>query len=684
MAEYESVDFSINGDKSGGIALLNDALESLKKIRAEKDPFKNMGDSAKKNTAKLSEMFSSLKRIATYRLLRTMLKEIADGFRTGMNNAYQYSKILNGEFAASMDRLATSSMYLKNSLGAMMMPVMNMLVPAIDFLIDKFVSLINVINQVFSLLSGAATWTKALRYPQEYGQAAGGATAKLKELQKTILGFDEINKLNKQSDNGSGGGIGGLDYSKMFEESQYEGVFANLKDFVQRHLQEIEMILAGFEFVLGALLFMTGHPIIGTAMMVHGASKIFNTMANVDWGSASRELANSLATIEATVGGFAFALGAILLLSGANIPLGLGMLAVGAAMMYQAISVNWKATEADITTALSTIVGIVAGFAMAVGAVFLVTGHVGIGLGLMLAGGIASLGVATVSWDELGNNVSKTLQNIVGIIGAFVLPIGLVMLLAGHPVIGIGMMIAGGIAVMGTADVNWDDVAVKTRNVLTTIVGIIGAFLLPIGLLLALSCPALLPIGLGLMIAGGLALSAYSINWDDAPNKVRTLVSKISGHWDTLKTKTTGVFSNIRTFISNTLSGLTSIHIPMPHFSIATGFLGIQYPRFDGWWATGGFPETGSLFMASESGPEMVGSMGSHKNTVANNMQIVEGIRQGVKDANAEEVRMLREQNDLLRQILAKEGTATVSLSSVTNALQRKNQRDGGTFVPVG
>jgi hypothetical protein len=103
---------------------------------------------------------------------------------------------------------------------------------------------VNIINQVFSLLSGAATWTKALRYPQEYGQAAGGATAKLKELQKTILGFDEINKLNKQSDNGSGGGIGGLDYSKMFEESQYEGVFANLKDFVQRHLQEIEMILA--------------------------------------------------------------------------------------------------------------------------------------------------------------------------------------------------------------------------------------------------------------------------------------------------------------------------------------------------------------------------------------------------------------------------------------------------------
>ena len=52
-------------------------------------------------------------------------------------------------------------------------------------------------------------------------------------------------------------------------------------------------------------------------------------------------------------------------------------------------------------------------------------------------------------------------------------------------------------------------------------------------------------------------------------------------------------------------------------------------------YATGGFPEQGEIFVAREKGPELVGSMGS-RTTVANNMQIVDGIKQGVKEALSE------------------------------------------------
>ena len=51
-----------------------------------------------------------------------------------------------------------------------------------------------------------------------------------------------------------------------------------------------------------------------------------------------------------------------------------------------------------------------------------------------------------------------------------------------------------------------------------------------------------------------------------------------------------------------------------------------------GKFADGGFPATGDLFFANESGPELVGTMGSHT-AVANNDQIIEGIRQGVYEA---------------------------------------------------
>lgn len=49
-------------------------------------------------------------------------------------------------------------------------------------------------------------------------------------------------------------------------------------------------------------------------------------------------------------------------------------------------------------------------------------------------------------------------------------------------------------------------------------------------------------------------------------------------------------------------------------------------------YAFGGFPQTGEFFMARESGPELVGRMGS-RNAVANNDQITEGIKGAVFEA---------------------------------------------------
>jgi hypothetical protein len=49
-------------------------------------------------------------------------------------------------------------------------------------------------------------------------------------------------------------------------------------------------------------------------------------------------------------------------------------------------------------------------------------------------------------------------------------------------------------------------------------------------------------------------------------------------------------------------------------------------------FASGGFPDTGEVFIAREQGPEMVGTIGG-RTAVANNPDIVEGIANGVYDA---------------------------------------------------
>jgi hypothetical protein len=100
-------------------------------------------------------------------------------------------------------------------------------------------------------------------------------------------------------------------------------------------------------------------------------------------------------------------------------------------------------------------------------------------------------------------------------------------------------------------------------------------------------------------------------------------------------------------------------------------------------FADGGFPDAGQLFIAREAGAEMVGSMGGHT-AVANNDQIVEGIREGVEAAMERQNQLLRRQNELLQALLEKEGSAEVNVSSFYQAVNRTNQRNGKTIIPVG
>lgn len=67
--------------------------------------------------------------------------------------------------------------------------------------------------------------------------------------------------------------------------------------------------------------------------------------------------------------------------------------------------------------------------------------------------------------------------------------------------------------------------------------------------------------------------------------------------------------------------------------TLKVGNVKFSLPRFNlKWCANGGFPDMGEMFIARESGPELVGRMGN-RSAVANNNQIIAGIRAGVFEA---------------------------------------------------
>lgn len=191
------------------------AATSIKAVMA---PLSSVGARFSAAAKKAGEFLSSIKRIAMYRAIRSVVKAITDGFAEGRKNLYYYSQAVGTDFAPSMDKAATAALYLKNSIGAATAPLTNYLVPIIDRAVDHVVDLINKFNELTAVLTGASTWTRALKYPTEWQDALDDANASAKKLKSTMLGFDELNVIEPNTHSSKSKALDAEDYSKMFEE----------------------------------------------------------------------------------------------------------------------------------------------------------------------------------------------------------------------------------------------------------------------------------------------------------------------------------------------------------------------------------------------------------------------------------------------------------------------------------
>ena len=248
------------------------ALKAVSPINIFKKSAAGLAAKVKQTTSGMGQLFSSFVRIAKYRLIRFVLSQITQALRDGINNLYQYSSLMGGTFAKSMDRLASSGQYLKNSLGAMVAPIINALAPAIDFVIGKIVELLNLINMLFARLTGKSTTTVAKKVSASFAESAGQASSAAKELQKSILGFDELNVMTDNSKSGGGGGGGTPDYGSMFEEVPIDTTISDFADKLKQAFMD-----ADWES-LGTLL----------------GGKVNEILNSVDWGKMGSKLGYGL------------------------------------------------------------------------------------------------------------------------------------------------------------------------------------------------------------------------------------------------------------------------------------------------------------------------------------------------------------------------------------------------------
>lgn len=193
------------------------------------------------------------------------LNAMIEGVQSGIQNLYQWALTAGDGFATSMDSMASSVQYFKNSVGAAAGSLISSFAPALSKLIDYAVSAFNAVNQLFAALSGSTTWHKAVKVQKQFADAADGAskaqkgagkaakdnakatdaaTKAAKAYENTVLGFDELNKLNAVNDSsgsgkgkspsgsggsgGSGSGGGGAGYDVMFENANIDDMYKDL------------------------------------------------------------------------------------------------------------------------------------------------------------------------------------------------------------------------------------------------------------------------------------------------------------------------------------------------------------------------------------------------------------------------------------------------------------------------
>jgi hypothetical protein len=175
--------------------------------------------------------------------------------------------------------------------------------------------------------------------------------------------------------------------------------------------------------------------------------------------------------------------------------------------------------------------------------------------------------------------------------------------------------------------------------------------------------------------------------WNDIKDiitkPIKELVKDIDEKFGGIVTSVSEAWDNIKKTLSSPLS---LPKIKLPHFSI-TGHLSLDPPSIPkisvDWYANGGFPEAGQLFMAREAGPELVGSIGG-KTAVANNDQIVEGIAYGVRDANEDIVNALYAvAQQIIQTVRDKDTSAYIDGRKISREVTSAQNRDNRMYGPA-
>lgn len=450
-----------------------------------------------------------------------------------------------GDMARTLEAPANQLRILQAQLTQAARAIGNIFIPALNAILPYAIAVVQVIREIANALANLAGFKLTeVDYSGVNSAAVGAgsladnlddAAGAAKKLKQYTAGFDELNVFAPNTGSGSGagaGGAGGFDFDLPTYDFLGDAVqtrIGEIQKMIEDTLAEITTIVSGFMLAVGAILVVTGVNIpLGVGLMAAGAVGLAATVG-LNWTAMSSELASTLALITGVVGGFLLALGAIMAFSGANLPLGIALMALGGASLVTAAVINWHNSDRHLTDALTTLTGVLAGASLAVGAMLAFTGvATGLGIALMAVGAVTLVSAAALNWNSIPDALASPLSRVGLLVSGATLALGAILAFSGCMPLGIALMAIGATSLVSVMALNWNGLSDEIQNVIAIITTVVSVAFLAIGAALAFS-GANIPLGLALLAAGAVTMgTAIMPNWNDLSDNVQQKISMIT------------------------------------------------------------------------------------------------------------------------------------------------------------
>lgn len=500
--KVEAMDTSIAKDTRSLERMSTRAGELSAQLAGAKRHTQGMSPAAQEAAKQMEKFTNRIKglarRVFVFTLITKALRALKD---------YMWSAIQTNEKAMK----AVSK--LKGALLVLAQPILNVLIPAFTVFVNVLTRIVNTISDLVSKIFGTTAEASAEAAENLYEESSAmDKTGKAaKKTSKSLASFDEINKLSGSNDKAKNG----PDFTTGIND-QLSAI--------------MELFTGALLLAIGAILTFSGANIpVGITLMALGAAAIWGAV-KTDWGAIAKLLQGPIGVVTAILSVALLAIGAIILFSGANIPLGLGLMVAGAIGLASVVAANWDTVKKMLQGPIGAVVALLSFALLVIGAVILFSGaNIPLGLALMAVGAAGMATVIAANWDTIKEALQGPIGAVVGLLSGALLVLGAILAFSGASVpLGLGLMVAGAIGLATTVAANWDTITNLLGGPIGAITAMISGALLVLGVILVFTGVGI-PLGLGMIVTGAAGLgSVVALNWD-------YLKEKLSETWESIK-----------------------------------------------------------------------------------------------------------------------------------------------------